>query len=271
MNLLFLCRTPFYLHETEQYGGLFKVLRYIGLWNNRGENADKITKHFVRLHKHPDSEVKAFDKPELDTDVDIVAPHHDARFTMKTFKKTVCFTMVTSNIYIGYGLSLLIPNKMGIKNIYINGSLLGVSEMTAAIVSSFIAHKVKRRSLNVFHCINTIMIAGLLFGIQLLGLKEYNYGRIAESCLSLLVKLTVCICMNLIFTYGSELFHTKYRGIIIAIAVFFGNLMVGLASYIDTIATKYNMHPMILLSISSCITVVFILALPETLNKQISN
>lgn len=270
-NLLFLCRTPFYLHETEQYTALFQVLQYIGWWNNYKENAAKIQNHFINIHTQQQKESNIIADQNEDNNIELKVPHHVYRFTLKSFRKAIYFMVVTGNIYIGYGLSLLIPDKMGIKNIYLNGSLLGVSEMVAAIVSSLIAHKVKRRSLNMFHCYNTIVIAGLLFAINFFTFKESNIGRITESCLSLLVKLTTCISINLIFTYGSELFHTKYRGIIIAIAVFFGNLMISLASYMDTVASRLSIHPMILLSLTSLITVFFILLLPETLNKKISN
>jgi len=271
INLSFLCRSPFYLHETEQYNAMFKVLRYIGWWNKRDENAAKITKHFKSIYSNNVVDEKQATTEEDVLDIDIKVPHHEYKFTFKTFKKTVCFTIVTANIYIGYGMALMIPDKMGIKNIYLNGCLLGVSEMFAAIISSLIAHRVKRKSLNIFHCINTIIVSGILLSIHLFGFKEYNYGRIAESCLSMLVKLTVCISMNLIFNYGSELFHTKYRGIIIAIAVFCGNLMISLASYMDMLASRWNIHPMIMLSLTSTLTISFILFLPETLNKKISN
>lgn len=273
LNLLFLCRTPFYLHEAEKYGGLFKALSYIAWWNKREDDAEKIKEHFTKLHQQPHSKQQAIDTtaPGQDLDIDITVPHHEYKFTLKTLKKTLCYTIVTANIYLGYGMTLLIPDKMGITNIYLNGVLLGVSEMFAAIISSFIAHKVKRKSLNMFHCFNTLVVAGLLLSIQFFGFKETNGGKITESCLSMLVKLTVCISMNLIFTYGSELFHTKYRGFIIAIAVFSGNIMISLASYMDTVASRWSIHPMIMLSVSSCVTMAFILLLPETLNKKISN
>ena len=59
--------------------------------------------------------------------------------------------ILAGNIYIGYGLSILIPQRLGLANIYVNGIFLGVSELIGNFIMIPLGSKIKRRHLN-FGC-----------------------------------------------------------------------------------------------------------------------
>lgn len=66
-------------------------------------------------------------------------------------------TIICGNIYVGYGLSVLIPQRIGLSNIYVNGMFLGISELIGNFIVIPLGHKVKRRWFN-FVCALSIVI-----------------------------------------------------------------------------------------------------------------
>ncbi len=180
--------------------------------------------------------------------------------------------VITGNIYVGYSLSLLIPQKLGLQNIYINGIFLGISEIIGYFIVIPIASIVKRRQLN-FWCSFAVVILNLvlLFLEFITEFMNPNFVHWLQTILSCLIKLAYCINYALIFNYCSELFATKIRGMTLGICIFFGRTMVIFAFYSQVITDHFTIHPMIGTIFTALLALPVCLHMPETINSGISN
>lgn len=64
--------------------------------------------------------------------------------------KLIGATALAGNMYVGYGLCILIPQHIGLSNIYVNGIFLGVSELIGNFIIIPLGDRIKRRYLNFF-------------------------------------------------------------------------------------------------------------------------
>lgn len=250
---------------------MFRALYHIAKWNGRCETAIQIEEHFESLNRKDDLEAEKLQSETFNTKSQYIEDPTEARFDTKKLLMSIGLIFVIGNNYLSYGMTLLITQKIGIDNIYINGTLFGLSELVAAIITILIAAKVRRRMLNIISCLIIILAAIILLLFRLLGLNHDAFGRVTESIISVVIKLVICINFNIIFTYAAELLHTKQRGIVIGIAVFVGNLFIGVAVYLDKLADILNVHPMVMLSIGASIALVISVFLPETLYTKLGN
>ena len=271
VGLLFFCKSPFFLHEKGKYKSMFKALHHIAKWNHRAKIAESLENHFTELHSKINVEEEKLNSITLSHKSEYLEDPIESKFDSRKLKLAIGFVIIAANIYLGYGMSLLVTQKIGINNVYVNGCLFGASELLGAIITIMIAAKVQRRLLNIANSLVTIQAALLLLVLRGIGLGHDSFGQLLESLLSVTIKLLLCINLNMIFTYAAELFHTKQRGIVIGITVFVGNIMLGLAVYLDMLADNWGVHPMVMLSFGAVVSFIVSSLMPETLFVKLGN
>ena len=277
-GFFYICETPFYLYKTRRLKQLYVALKYINEQNNRKD----IDKKYEIQKQLKESLFLTSEGPNFIENMDYLRiakkkqqpgekKFKKSPITFKLAMRLFLLTVVMGNLYITYGLTLLIPQKLGIDNIYINGVLLGASEMAGYLIITFIAHKTRRKLLNLATVIATIAICTMLMVIKGMGYQDNNVGKIFESGLSIILKLFISMNYSLVFTYGSELFPTKLRGLALGISVFVGRFLISFCSYLELFAEYENIHPMVTSGFGAILALPCILILPETLNKKMSN
>ena len=75
------------------------------------------------------------------------------------FFKLFCCSIIMGTLYAEYGISLMINQKLGIDNIYLNGILLGVFESIGYTLIYFYADKLGRRQINIYSNAFVLMCA----------------------------------------------------------------------------------------------------------------
>jgi MFS family permease len=190
----------------------------------------------------------------------------------KTGLTIFMLNFIFMNIYIGYNMSVLTPASMGIDNIYLNGILLGISEIVGYLMIITIAHKTPRRTLNIFNSASMIGFSFILLYISHFdSLLSESVKRIIETLISVVMKLILCMNFTLVFNYCNELVETKLRGFALGISVFCGRASTSVVSVLEMEAKRFHIHPMAAASIPAFIALPICFMLPETLNKPIQN
>lgn len=277
----FLKESPYWLYKKKLISELFFVLQYIGLMNGHkaAELDEKLTKD-LGLEQVMARRVEQSDIIELRAQ----NPSHSGAVTnyLKGCSK-LCknrpqlftllgVTAITGNIYIGYSLSLLIPQKIGLANLNVNGAFLGLSELLGYFFVIPFGNLIPRRTLNFLCAAAVIGLDVILILLEFTADSFSDSGlRWSQTIVSCLIKLVYCVNYALIFNYCSELFPTRIRGLALGVCVFFGRLMVTGAFFVQNMTDYFDVHPMIG-TIFGCLLVLPItLCLPETLNEGISN
>lgn len=75
----------------------------------------------------------------------------------------------------------------------------------------------------------------------------------------------------MIFTYCSELFPTKIRGLCLGLCVLIGRGSSVFSLSLERITDKIGVHPMISVIFGSALTMPIALLMPETFGKGVSN
>jgi len=281
VTYLTLQESPYLLYKLKNIGELYSSLKFIGLKNGRSEQF--VTQELDRrlaIDKVVQGNLGDIDSFRLKR----LNPVRGGQFKgyLRYFHKLckdksivwrlIGVTLITGNIYIGYSLSLLIPQRIGLSNIYLNGIFLGVSEIISYLIAIPIGSRVQRRHLN-FMCAFSIFVLDLLLLVLDFTGDSIDSQLLhwTQTMLSCTIKLVFCINYALIFNYCSELFPTKIRGLTLGMCVFFGRFMVLFTFYLQMITDHFQIHPMIG-TIFGCILVMPIsLFMPETVGSGISN
>ena len=278
---IILQESPYVLYKIKNIRELYTSLKYIGVCNGRDEReiVKQLDQHLA-INKVMAQNLENVDSFRLKRTNPGEANEFKGYFRhLKKFCKDksillrlIGVTLITGNIYIGYSLSLLIPQRIGLKNIYLNGIFLGVSEIISYIIAIPIGSIVKRRHLN-FMCASMIVIFDLLLIIFDLTSDSWNHQALhwMQTLVSCLIKLVFCINYAMIFNYCSELFPTKIRGLTLGLCVFFGRAMIVLAFYLQIMTDYFQIHPMIGTIFGSLIVIPISLFMPETVGTGISN
>ena len=188
----------------------------------------------------------------------------------KDHRKTIllCLIYYTNN-YINQCVGIIMPQKLGLDNIYIMGTLLCIADLLGYLIILPFSHTIKRRYLNA--CCNIAYIIG---GLLLL-INESNKGKasykVYATGLSCFLRLVNSACFSLAFNYISELFPTRIRGLATGLIVCTGRLSNCLASTFEHLSTIYDLHPLILTAIPAVFALPACLFLPETVNKNLIN
>jgi OCT family organic cation transporter-like MFS transporter 4/5 len=186
--------------------------------------------------------------------------------------KIVLLSIIFTNIYIGYGLSLLIPATLGIDNIYLNGILLGISETIGYLVITFNAHRTPRKLLNIVNSSSTIILS-----LTLLYLSHYDtllsleLKKVLQTVISVVIKLFFCMNFTLIFNYSAELVPTNARGFTSGFTMFFGRISTTACSFLEQATISRMIHPMAASAIPSFLALPISFMLPETLGQHMPN
>lgn len=273
--------SPYVLYKLKNIGELYNVLKYIGVRNGRNELAieHELDKRLA-IDKIMTQRIDNIDSFRLQR----ISPGQNNQFKgylrylhkfckeKELIFRLVGVTLIAGNIYIGYSLSLLIPQRIGLKNIYLNGIFLGVSEIISYIIAIPIGSLIKRRHLN-FGCAAGIVLLDICLIVLDLTAESWSHQtlHLMQTLLSCLIKLVFCINYALIFNYCSELFPTKIRGLTLGICVFFGRVMIIFAFYLQILTDYFQIHPMIGTIFGSLLIMPISLFMPETVGAGISN
>lgn len=262
-----LVESPPYLFRYRLYTKLHNSLNYLISYNIKGANAtmaaaqERLDRNMNKL-THPEKEGKNASTDEEDNRK--TRPIINLVYKLKVYLRMFAITIVIANLYIVEGILVLIPQEMGIDNIYLNGTLLGISEIFAYLALVFVAYKIKRRFLNVSICLIIILISLISLAIAAMGARQSVYGKLLETSLSLLLKIIVCMNFVLIFNYAAELFDMQHKGVALGIAIFVGRTAMGSGSLLIDFAHKYNVHPISTCIFSTMIALPLAFHLPET-------
>lgn len=96
-------------------------------------------------------------------------------FRKKNCMNLVGVSVVMGGIYAEYGICIFINQKIGIDNIYLNGTLLGVVEVVGYILIFLFANKLGRKQINIYSNLY-ILIASLALVIMDLLHNEMSHG-----------------------------------------------------------------------------------------------
>ena len=188
---------------------------------------------------------------------------------LRIYMKIACITLIVANLYISDGILTLIPQEMGIDNIYLNGALLSFSEMAGYLSLVFVAHKIKRRLLNIIICLSIITISLVAFLIAMLDARTTITGKLMESSLSIFLKLAICMNFVLVFNYTAELFDMNQKGLALGLAIFAGRTAMGAGSLLIEWAHSYDVHPVSASMFGTLLVLPLAMYLPETRNNLI--
>jgi len=237
------------------------------------ENQKKL-RNMIFQNKLSESEISQFSSIRINRLEDVSKNNKRVLeyLSLQLIAKICLLSVVFVNIYIGYGLSLLIPATLGIDNIYLNGILLGVSETFGYMIVTFNAYRIPRKFLNILNSSSTI-----LFSLVLVYLSHFDtqlsvfLKQILQTAISVMIKLFLCMNFTLIFNYSAELVPTKTRGLVSGLTVFAGRISTTSCSFLVQIATNNKVHPMSIAALPSLLALPIGLILPETLGKPMPN
>ena len=92
--------------------------------------------------------------------------------------------LLIGNIYFGYAFAMLIPQKMGIENPYINGCLIGLADILAFGFVSCTINKVSRRFYHNVQVVGILVVTGLLLSFWVFRVEKTLAIGVIESLLS---------------------------------------------------------------------------------------
>lgn len=281
LGYFFLKESPYWLYKKKIISDLFFSLRYIGVMNgHKPAELDAKLTNDLGLEQIITRKIEESDLIELKTST----PSNTGAFrtylrgcsklchNRPQLFKLIGVTCITANIYIGYSLSLLIPQKIGLDNLNLNGAFLGVSEILGYFFVIPFGSVIPRKTLN-FACAAIVIILDVILIVFDLTAEGWSNSalRWSQTIVSCLIKLMFCINYALIFNYCSELFPTKIRGMALGVCVFFGRVMIIFAFFLQNLTDYFEINPMIGTIFGSLLVLPVTLCLPETLNQGISN
>ena len=279
LNFLII-ETPFMVHKQLKIKKLYEGLCTINATNfgsvpeqeaqNRTEIRELVFQGKYTEEMIAKSAEMKLHKTEMNAEVGIIGQYRS--IPLKTFGRIFLLSIVLINIYIGYGMTLLVPESMGIDNIYLNGVLLGLSELVGYSTVIIFAHKIPRRKLNILNSASLIFFSGVLYSLRAFDIFfSPAVRKVLESIISVVMKLIICMNFTLIFNYCAELVETKIRGFCLGYTVFSGRASSSLCSVLESACRGRNIHPMIASSLPAFFALPISFILPETLNKPIKN
>ena len=96
----------------------------------------------------------------------------------------VGYIVLIGNIYFGYGLTLLIPQEMGLKNIYLNGTLIGFADIMGYAFLAFTIKYFSRKFFHYFHVLGIIICCSFLFLVGILFDRSSFSVKLFETLIS---------------------------------------------------------------------------------------
>ena len=97
---------------------------------------------------------------------------------------TKAYSLLLGNMYFGFGLAVLIPQQMGLHNPYVNGVLIGISNIVAHIFMLFTFHLFTRKFYHYFHISGMVFLSIILMILSLKFDSNNFTANVLESVLS---------------------------------------------------------------------------------------
>lgn len=271
IGLIVCVETPFYLNRSGRISDMLKTLGYIAKVNNRITNHKLIVDKYKAL-----SEVQSVcakqtnDATELQSNVLEVEPEETTN-SKTIVLQIIAFLLIFVNVNAHYNICALMPQSMGTDNVYTAACFLSVGEMVAAFISTPLSFGVKRKPLFLIILATQVGISLVLCAIAVMGFQKNEFSKLLQSILSLVFKIIICIISNILYSYGSELFSTKYRANVIALAMLTGGAAMSLAPFLSGLASDMNVHPLVTGMPLAVISIVCVMYLPETFDAKVIN
>lgn len=147
--------------------------------------------------------------------------------------------------------------ELGLKNIQVNGILLGATQSLGYLLVFPFTHKMRRRKWSIVFQVGLLISIVCLFAISFL--KKTKFVLWTETFFSTFFISTITSALfPLLFLFTSELFPTKIRGLANALVLFFGKLVGTLTPFVVQYCEKKDIHILV-----GCGALVFI-SLPAT-------
>lgn len=186
-------------------------------------------------------------------------------------KRFITLSLQSGVIYmVFYGLTISIQD-LGLKNTTENGIFLGVTQTIGYFLSLPFAHKMKRKTWSIIF--QLICLSG---GIGLAYLSKYcqrtELVRFLETVLSTCVIATVNSAQfPILYSYVSEIYPTKIRGLANAMILFFGKLFGALAPFMENISLNLGFHVLVGCSALLVVSIPMSFTIKETLGDKKKN
>lgn len=262
----YLVETPYFLAKVGNRPGLYASLSKINEINHSDDKKTLEEKRLKLEHIILDSSYnpeEAFPEANEDT-----AQVNDAPITKaKLYFTITCLCLICANLAIMFSLINISLQRIGNKNIKVNGVIVVLS--SAAFVAIFIkyAPRLGRRASITQHNIAVVLICTCLLGLKLSGLIQTSMGMVLDIILSTLIVSGALLVNCLIPAYVSELLPTRYRGMACGIELFISKMSYVISTYFDYAGQIYSINPLVLCALPALISLVAARALPET-NRQ---
>jgi len=139
-----------------------------------------------------------------------------------------------------YGLAYSIQD-LGLEKINYNGIFFGITQSVGYLAILPFAHKMPRKKWMIIFQIIILFGASILFFLS--GLKDTELIRIMKIGVSTCILAAINSCQFVFFyTYISELFPTKIRGIANALILFTSKMIGSLSPFAEAFSKNYNLH-----------------------------
>lgn len=266
ISLIIFCETPFYLHSSSQYDQLFKCLRYIGWWNDRERNGNRISNFF--MHQDIHNKLNILDQE------DNVRPTEGAWSNIcykNVLKQTVAYVFILSIFFFNYSISSVVTYGVAIHNIYVDNIIAESGEMLGSIMALLVIKRIERNYAVKVTCTACVIVSLMLLFVQLLNKDSDRVNTIFEVTLTMVMKTIFWVSVVISFVYGCEIFPTKLRGFALGLGIFTANLFSQFSEQFCDFARSLGIAPIILSTVLCLISVMLTFMLPETIGKKLSN
>lgn len=263
--------TPFFGYASGDILKFFNILKQISIFNqNEKKVVDEIQKQ-IGFEEITTANINQIEVLKFESGLNFFQEiYHNLRYLFTNYStKLILSIFFLCNIYINSCITQIMPQKLGINNIYIMSTLFAISDLIGFLIMIPISHTIRRRKLNIT-CNLIILTSAFLLYINEFNRESTRY-TVVTTVLSCIFKICTSAAYSLAFNYLNELFPTNIRGLSTGIIVCCARLSNCTASSFDYFSGLLGIHPLILTAVTTILALPASYALPETLNKNLKN
>lgn len=173
-------------------------------------------------------------------------------------------SILASGIYmVFYGLAYSIQD-LGLELINYNGIFFGITQSAGYLSILPFAYKMPRKRWMIIFQILILLGASILFFLSII--PETDTVRLMETIVSTCILAAVNSCQFVfLYTYVSELFPIKIRGLANALVLFTGKMIGSTSPFFTSMSKGYGVHILIGCSLITLISLPLTFFLDETL------
>lgn len=173
---------------------------------------------------------------------------------------------VTSTCYIiFYGYSTSIEH-LGLDNLILNGIVYGIVQTISYILMSFVVPYMQRKKWLLIFQGSTVFFTVVLALLSKFLDKEKAFVKYSIAFVNIIVLgFLNCACFSLIYSYISELFPTRIRGMANSLTLFLGRIAGSFAPYLGTLAKDNGFNIMVGCGLTAFLCFPLLFFLDETL------